>query len=319
VRLDPVGYQERPFSHLIRVAVTREEEREPLTHLFLKITKPKAAAEQIDIDARVARDFETTRAIYDFMTQWSDSGVIRPVACYKDLRAIVTEESPGDTLLEALQRQASWFPSTSRRATLEAILTNVGLWLRRFQGYDAREATISPESLLEYVDIRLRRLVSHAVITAPYRQRVLDHLCRLADRIPSTALRDVAVHADFAPGNILLAQRGIVVLDFAMTGRGTYLHDISRLHLQLDLLCAKPQFRPGTIEALQSALLRGLDPELTTGHPLFRYLLLMHRINNLGTLALKHERFPSSVLSSRVQRLHRRSLDRELATSGASQ
>jgi len=131
-------------------------------------------------------------------------------------------------------------------------------------------------------------------------------------------LREVAIHADLAPTNMLVCGTRIVVLDFAMAARGSYLHDISRLFLQLDVLRAKPRYRPHVIDALQAALLRGLDPALTAGHPLFRYLLMLHRINHLGTLALRRERFPASVLSARVGRLHRQWIERELAASEVS-
>jgi len=123
----------------------------------------------------------------------------------------------------------------------------------------------------------------------------------------------VAIHADLAPGNVLVDDGRVVVLDFAMAGRGSYLHDISRLFLQLDVLRAKPQFRAPVVACLQNGLLRGLDPALTAAHPLFRYLLMLHRVNHLGTLSLSRERFPASVLNARVRRLHRAWIERELA------
>jgi hypothetical protein len=312
VTLEPVGHEERPFSYLLRVAVNQPGSTVPASHAFVKISKKKAASAGIDIEGRVARDFETTRAVYDFMSQWPDSGVIRPLACYQDLRAIVTEETPGDTLLQRLQERAAWFPSPAAVASLERTMADIGLWLRRFQGFRHAEAQVATEGLREYVDVRLRRLASHAVITTQYRQRILDHLDALAAAIRAEDLREVAVHADFAPGNVLLAERGVVVLDLAMTSRGTFLHDIARLHLQLEMLAAKPQFRQPVIAALQSAALRGLGTGVTPAHPLFRYLLLMHRINNLGTIALRPERFPGRLLSARVARRHRRHIEEEL-------
>ena len=315
VRLVPVGHEERPFSFLLRVAVWHEGVKQPTGHAFVKISKPKDPAAGIDLRARVARDFETTRSIHDFMSQWDDVGAVRPIVCYEDLLALVTEEAPGETLLQRLRSRAAWFPHADRLADLEATMTNVGRWLKCFQGFEPREGRITLASLLDYVDARLRRLVDQGVITGQYRQRIIQHLNRLGRDVAPADLREVTIHADLGPANILVGGSRVVVLDFAMAGRGSDLHDISRLYLHLDVLRAKPQFRANAIGALQAALLRGLDPALIPGHPLFRYLLMLHRINHLGTLALRRERFLSRVLSARVRRLHRQWMDGELAAS----
>lgn len=318
VCLRPVGHEERPFSFLLRVAVWHPRASHPVGHAFLKLFKPKDPTAGVDLHARVSRDFETVRAVYEYLSQWNDVGAVRPIACYADLLAIVTEEAAGPTLLEYLKSRAAWLPGAARMADVEATMTASGRWLKRFQGFDGREGCVALGALLDYVDVRLRHLVDHCVITGQYRDRIVGHLNRLAANIAPTDLREVAIHADLAPTNILVCGARIVVLDFAMAARGSYLHDISRLFLQLDVLRAKPQYRPRVIDALQAALLRGLDPALTVSHPLFRYLLMLHRINHLGTLALSREPFPANVLSARVGRLHRQWIDRELAGSEAS-
>src|SRR5204863_4961968 len=116
------------------------------------------------------------------------------------------------------------------------------------------------DALIDYVDIRLRRLVDHAVMTAGDRERILGHLRGLGEHVAAAELREVSTHADLAPANVLVSGEDVVVLDFAMAGRATALHDISRLYMQIDLLRAKPQFRRGVLAPLQAALLAGLDP-----------------------------------------------------------
>jgi hypothetical protein len=316
VCLLPVGYERRPFSFVLRVAIVRGDAGEPSGHAFLKIFKPKDPAHGVDLKARVAGDFATTRAIHEFLSRWDDVGAVRPIACYDDLLVVVTAEAAGETLLQRLSARAAWFPSARTMADLTATMAGVGRWLARFHGFEARDEQISVPKLLDYVDVRLRRLASEEVITASYRAHILRYLSSLAATVAPCDLREVAIHADMAPGNILVDGTRIVVLDFAMAGRGSYLHDVSRLYLQLDVFRAKPQFRGRVVEALQAALLRGLDPALTPDHPLFRCLLMLHRVNHLGTLSLYREHFPASVLSARVRRLHRAWIDRELARPG---
>ena len=313
VRVTPVGFEERPFSWLVRAAVSGAGGDGGAGHVFIKIFKPKEPGSGVDLRARVVQDFTTTSEIHAFMQQWTGLGAVRPVACYDDALTIVTEEAAGVTLLDALRAGAAWFPGRARMNALAGTLEAVGRWLHRFQGFRPGGGHVTVESLRDYVDTRLKRMVDRDVMPAAQREQMLSHLESLGRLVTSGDLEEVAVHADLAPANILVSDRGIVVLDFAMTGRGTALHDITRLHMQLDLLRAKPHFRRPVIAALQEALLRGFDPGLSSRRPLFRLLSMLHHVNHLGTLALRREAFPGRLVSGRAIGMHRRWIDAELA------
>jgi hypothetical protein len=312
-RVTPVGYEERPFSWLARAAVANTTApATPLGHVFIKIFKPKDPASAVDMRARVIHDYATTCDIHTFMRQWDDLGAVRPIACYDDALTIVTEQAEGVTLLDALRAEAAWFPWRAQREHLSRSLETVGRWLKRFQGFRPGGGHVAVDALVDYVDTRLRRMVEKGVMEPGDRQRILDHLSALGRIIPSDDLKEVSVHADLAPANVLVSERGVVVLDFAMAGRGTALHDISRLHMQLDLLRAKPHFRRGVVEPLQAALLRGFDPALDASRPLFRFLSMLHRVNHLGTLALRKESLPGRLVSGRAIGMHRAWIEAEL-------
>jgi aminoglycoside phosphotransferase (APT) family kinase protein len=261
---------------------------------------------------RVAHEFATMTAIHERMSARPGFGAVRPVACYVEQLCVVTERAEGDTLLELMHRRARWFPSPATRRQLAFQLEAVGQWLKAFQSADTDDRRVSPVELVEYVDVRLKRLVSHLVVTASMRQGILEHLRGLAAEVPAADLREVTLHGDLAPANVLVAGERVVVLDFAMVSRGSYLHDISRLHMQLGILQAKPSFRPFVIRDLQAALLRGFGLPVAHTHPLFRLLCVLHRINHFGTLSLRPEGLASSVMSGRVRRLHLGWLDEEL-------
>jgi hypothetical protein len=315
VRLEPVAYQERPYSHVLRVGVCRRGFDTPDLFVFVKLFKPKLLDGGADkMRRRIVHDFEVSRRIFEALAATdSDAAAVRPLACYVDHLAIVSEEAPGATLLAHLNAHARWFPSSEslRQATLA--LSRVGRWLRAFQSIDPGTGCVDLDELREYVDVRLQRLVEHHVLRDAYRARVLRHLDSLARQIRPHELGDVIVHADLAPGNVLVSPNRVVVLDFAMVQRGSTLHDLTRLHVQLDALKAKPQFRASVVSALQHALREGFDPALTPQRPLFRYLELLHRVNHLGSLSLNREGLLASAVSSRVRRLHRDWIDRELA------
>jgi hypothetical protein len=311
VRLETVGYENRPYSWICRAAL-RDSPAVAGRHVFVKIFKPKEPAAGIDLAARVRQDFAITCEIHAFMTPWPELGAVKPIACYDDALAIVTEEASGTTLLDRLQQDASWFPNAGRVAPLVHALETVGRWLKCFQGFRPTNTTVPVESLRDYIDIRLKRMVDRQVMSARQREQILGHLEALGRLVGSADLREVAVHADLAPANILVSSGSVVVLDFAMTGRGTVMQDLARLYMQLELLRAKPQFRPRIITTLTTALLHGFDPALSPRHPLFRTSSMLHHVNHLGTLALRREPWPGRLLSTRVIGIHRRWIADEL-------
>jgi hypothetical protein len=315
VRLQPVAYELRPFSHLLRLAVWQDGHTVPSSHCFLKIFKPKPVPDgEAQMRTRVEHDYATNRRIHDGLARFPAFGAVRPLICYPDALTIVTEEATGETLLAHLERHAAWFPSPSVVAQLGATMAAAGQWVRAFQTIEPEGEPIAVADLRAYIDVRLQRLAAAGspVITPASRGAVLAHIDALSAALAPTDCRSVVIHADLAPGNMLVSGDRIVVLDFAMTSRGTRLHDLTRLYLQTDLLGAKPQFRRQVLDAALLALLDGYEPGLTTGDPLFRLLSLLHRVNHLGTLTLNRARFPASLYNRRLRSIHGRWIAREL-------
>ena len=309
-RVLPVAYEERPFSSVLRV---RAIEPAGDACYFVKIYKSTQDPGNIEkIRARVSQDFVTTQRLARAMTTDPRLRVVDVIACYPDHLAIVTRQAVGDTLRAYLDRHASWFPGAGTRARLMAALSTVGEWIRAFQRLDPAGGVIEECELREYVDVRLKRLVQRGIYSGTRREAILAYLAGLGATMSHGDLARVLVHADMAPGNILIATDRVTVLDLAMVQRGAPLHDITRLYLQLDVLRAKPQFRPRVVAAIQRALLHGYDPGLSAAHPLFRYLVMLHRINHLSTLTLNRESFPASMVSRRVLQVHRSWIDSEL-------
>jgi hypothetical protein len=241
-------------------------------------------------------------------------GAVPPVACYPQHLTLVTAAVPGPTLLGYLQANAGWFPRAAVLTDLERRLSLVGKWLRVLQGLGETGDTVSVASLRSYIDLRLERQVRECsgAFDETARQRVLHRVDQLGEQIPADDLRGVSIHADMALGNILVAGAKIVVLDFEMASNGTFLHDLTRVFLQLELLSVKPHMRTAVVRKLQRALLFGFDPALDPHRPLFRMLMLMHRINNVGTLTLSRRPFPESIYNRMVVRRQLRAVAVEL-------
>ncbi|HEY0872603.1 MAG TPA: phosphotransferase [Vicinamibacterales bacterium] len=269
------------------------------------------------IRQRVKKDYEQTVQIHQAMSRWPGLAAVRPVGYSLELLASVTEEAPGETLLAHLQSKAVWLATERHSNEPQDTMKRVGSWLRAFQSIGPRTGHVSVDSLRAYIDVRLERLTTlpAAHFNADDRRHVLAHLDRLSAIADPIDLEEVPVHRDLAPGNILVSPDCVTVLDFAMTGTGSRLHDLTRLFVQVELVGLKPQFSKAVLHRATRGLLEGFDEGLTTQRPMFRLLSLLHRVNHLATLSKSRAPFPASAYNWHVRRAHRSWIERELRMS----
>lgn len=317
VRLEPVRYEERPFSHVLKVAVRPDTSVVAERHLYVKLFKCASPKDLERIRGRVAREFEQTSDVHRAMSRWQGLGTIRPVACSPELLVSVTEEAPGTTLLAYLESRVRWRGRKSPGDDLASTMGRVGRWLQAFQTVAPSGGRTTVDAVRSYVDLRLVRLTElpRSGFTQADRERVLSHIARLGDRVDAADLEEVAVHGDLALGNILVSADRITVLDFPMMGTGSRLHDLTRLYTQIELMALKPQFRRSVLRTALASLLQGFDVNVTTRRPMFRLLSLQHRINHLATLSVSQPSFPTSAYNWHVRRAHRSWIERELRMS----
>jgi hypothetical protein len=295
----------RPYSDVTRIDVAGAGTP---ARIFVKIFRPRSDAPgEIEFMARrVQKDFDTTRRLHAALERSPGLGVVRPIACFPDCLAMVTAEAPGDTMLVTLEREARWWPRPATLDRLAEALSRVGRWLAAFQATGTGHEPLSLAEVETYLDVRLRRLVERprARVTEASRAAILEAFARRRARVPDAHLASVPVHADLAMGNILADTAGITVLDLAMSGSGCRYHDLAHLHMQLELLAAKPAFRPRTIAALQRALLAGYEPGLEAGAPLFELMLLQHRACHLLGLVERRAGRLEGLYNRHVARRH---------------
>ena len=319
VSIRPGRPEDRPYSRLLRADV---DAGATSFGIFVKILKTPGPTKVERTRQRLRDDFAATRQVHDALKDDSLAGAVSPVAVFPDHLALVTREVPGSNLLRLIERAASFRARDSQRSLLVEALSNVGRWLRVFQGIphiaSGGPVLISLDDLTAYIDHRLERLVAAPRARFSLRDRgaVLDHIANLRKCVDATELQDVPMHSDLAPANIMVSGNRIVVIDFAMVSRGGRYHDLARLFAQMDLLKRKPYLRSGFIDALQRGLLRGYRPDLEASHPLFKLHLLLHTVNHFATLSLKPDAFPTSFYNWWVRSHHRRWLQQAATGAG---
>lgn len=267
----------RPYSDVARV---RYSGGQASGTFYAKVFRPRAPGqdERDFMAQRVKRDFEVTARLYREMRRHESIAVPRPLACYPELLAVVTEAAPGVPLLDVLESEGRFRVPQERLDYLRDSLARVGRWVKVFQDSGPTSPTVEYADVATYIDLRLQRLVAHPsfAFTESDRAAVLSAIEATWPALAESDRVAVPLHADMALGNILVARSGVTVLDLAMTSGGTRFHDVAHLFMQLDLLTAKPSFRRSTVSSLQRALLDGYEPGVSDASPLFRIMLLQH-------------------------------------------
>jgi Phosphotransferase enzyme family len=279
VRVEPRRVLVRPFSQVMEVEIDAGGRT---TSAFVKILKPRLhGAQELEATRRnITREFDTTARMHARFASHAGLSTARPIACYPELLAMVTERVEGVSLLQRLS-SVRGFPSPASIEALTLTLRKVGTWLSTFQAIDALDGTVSLDQLRTYLDRRLQPLADGGVIGADVRTRLLRYFDQLAAQISASDLQAVPVHADFTPENVIIRDGDVTVLDFTMAKRGTRYLDLAHMWMYLDRLKARPWFRPAVVDALTTALVAGFDPQLQTDRPLFQLQRLEHVVCHL--------------------------------------
>lgn len=310
--LEVLQHIERPFSELVRVRLASPTSSRCL---YVKRYKPKGQGQEQWLLARdrVTRDYHASLRVIDRVGGVSGYAAVRPVACYPEDLALITEELPGETLTQTIERSARGWPRRPELDRLAAVLARVGGWIRLFQGERADQSgSLALASMREYLDVRLRKIVasSNDPFDEADRQRLLDWFDRVAAQVAGSELIGVPVHADLCPANVLVHAGTIAVIDFAMASTGGLYLDLARMYTQLEFMQAKPWFRRQVIAELQRALLRGYDPLLRPDRPLFALFLLQHTMTQFLKLTLRPGRSTARMWNGYVRQRHRRWIHR---------
>jgi hypothetical protein len=313
IAVEPVRQVERPFSTLLQIRVAEANRPQTITDAFVKILKPRAdtPAQIESMRQNVVRDFEVTSRIQEGLAVYPGLTAVRPIACFPEELAIVTERARGATLSDLLARGAAGWPGTRTMDALISILRQVGAWLRAAQSAFPQEGTISHASIAAYQAKRLDDLEASGSVRLTHEGRATLETYRngLFARIPDE-LTPVWIHADFCPENIIAREGGVTVLDFTMAKSGTLYTDLAHLYLRLDAMKAKPWFRPHVVDRLQQALLDAFEPGLGPSRPLFALMLLQHVLCHLVELREPSGSTVARLYNARLHQRHREWLRR---------
>lgn len=285
ITIEPLSELRRPYSALLRVRVAAGY---GTRGAYIKILEPRAdtPAELAATRQNVQREFESTKLVRIALAGRAGLEAVRPIACFPDEFALVTEEVDGPTLSAMLVRLSSGWPARGVAERTYDALRLCAAWLKAVQSALPAARAVTSDTVKKYLDRRLDELGKAARCRLTDRGRAMleRYRDRLLAGVAADGLGPAWIHADFCPDNIIVREGQVTVLDFTMAGSGTHYHDLAHLFLSLDAMRAKPWFRPAIVDRLQRELLEAFEPGLDADRPLFALARFQHVLCHLVSL-----------------------------------
>lgn len=318
----------RPYSNVYRLQLLMRH-APSARFVYVKILTPRTRL-QADPEkylTRLATEFKASQRLHAVLRHEKEFAVIKPVAHYPELLAIVSEESPGEPLANLITREAKLWPAAEKMEQLAKYCRRAGQALTAIQKATAEVSRFDSAELLEYVDVRLQRLLASQQVpfSAADRQQIMKFLQSAIPAVPVEQLGLCGTHSDYAPFNVLAAPEKITVADFTMFKIGSVYNDLTYFYHRLEGYLHKPIYRPQTIRHLQNSFLDGYVEAMgkskqgwrVSDDLLFKILLIKHVVNNYSSIMRqrvvakgKKASFPVQVFNQHVFRRYNRWLNR---------
>ena len=276
----------RPYSRVYRIAADTGTGRR---YFWLKMFKvPKNFQKMADkYLARLQTEFDIATQLQRAFADSPRINVVEPLAVFPNFGAVATWESKGKPLSDLIDKYGRrWSPQKYDQRLLNYAFQS-GQALARLQEFTMTCERFPPEEIIEYVDIRLQRLVknSRAPFAEKERKMVLNFSEKMIPKITDEECHICGVHSDFCAFNVLAHDEIITLTDFTSYKLGSTYVDLTYFYHRLAGFLHKPVFREPFISALQQQFLAGYGNADITGRPMFILSLLRHTINNFSSLA----------------------------------
>ena len=270
---------------------------------------------------RFENEFHTTRLLSEQFSGVTNFTIVPALAYFKEIPALVMPAVQGGNIRDLITRRGRWFPRRSSVDELEHACASAGHWLRIFQsGTARRNDQLSIDRMIEYVDIRLQKLVAYNMrgVNHVWRQKVLSLFEQGKHTLANSKLAVAGVHGDFCLSNVLWSRKQAIAIDFSTIQSGSVYYDLTRFDHQLGLFLHKLSFRPSLIARLRTAFLNGYDQQLDNTNTLFTLFTIQHIVCHwLGRLKGTEGTIRERAYNRWVCHHHRYELDRLLANGGS--
>ncbi len=288
-----------PNSRIQRLRFTTTKARRTLYVKFLHPDQVDGRSNRGDLEFKkrqVQTEFDVLNTLFARFASSEELGVVRPVACFPEKLALVTEEHPGVSLETKIGCSKVYSGSSAIRHAVR-LCFQCGKWLKMFQGFlPAPEAHgFDSWEIVDYCRVRLGILEERRPKEVPGKLAA-KVLAVLAQDVGSFRGGQGAVtgrHNDYGPYNMIVDGERLVVLDFAGFSYGPKVCDFVKFWSVLERMRSSPLASGNTVAAFQEAFVDGYGSRPEPESAGFRACRLAGYLDKMGDIVLDWHTFPN--------------------------
>lgn len=230
----------------------------------------------------ISASYQNLQYLYEKFQAFPGYSVIKPIACFPEYFAWISEENHGTDVWTIIRKKAKFYPSEKDMNLLKTYCYKCGRWLALFQQI-TRRPELDPfkfNQMIELLDTYLSRLVQRQYDTFPdkFRKMIIEYCQQIISLIPEEDRIVSGNHGDFCPGNILIHNDEIIVLDIEPAEYGTIYRDSTYFYHYLNSLLELPIYRPTIVTQLQKAFVQGFGISLDASE---KKMITLYMIQNI--------------------------------------
>jgi len=246
----------------------------------------------IKLSPQAEQEYRFLRSMYERFRGVPRLAVVKPVAYLEDCTALITGHAEGELLSSRIKRRINRVAGVLwRDERLKEDCYMCGKWLALLHSYHLLENEQSDvQELIEYIDLRLKKLIDKSILEKEFCDRVLRYLFQNLSRVSPNDLVRVQTHGDYAPYNVLVSNKELFVCDpdvggyFGRLGNFCPRHE-DIVHFYNFLIAMSPQIVGSqTRRTLAAAFLQGYndntDSAVDESSPVFKAFLVKYKLLN---------------------------------------
>lgn len=285
-------------SEIAHLSVREDSESK---NLFVKLLYPDMAdgrsnrSDREYKEEQIKTEYDLLKKLYQAFSSYPDLGVVKPVACFPELFALISEGQEG-IKLSSFMGKAKIYSGKNEMNNLMHWINLCGKWLRLFQRFiqDDSARWYDFNEVFDYCDVRLDRLTHQRPqeFTDGFCKGLRCFLSEQVEQLKESEIQIVGRHNDYGPGNMIISNQKLVLLDFSGFNYGPACCDYVKFWSELDLMKTNPLILSRTVEKLQGAFVSGYGRRIDSQEPLFNVFRVAYILDKMDDVWLDWSTMP---------------------------
>lgn len=278
-RIDIVTVMKKPFSILGKCKVYGSKKN---YDMFVKIYRKRNKL-RTDLAKDVLNEFQNMEKWNSVFKKTEGYDSIRPFLCIPEKYLIVSDFITGDALSSFIKDGTKFYSRKDKISALNKLYVKTGQMIRykNDQLVDT-DNLFDVDELISYIENKSKRAKdSYSLLNLKLYRQIHGYLENQIKNIREDELKLTINHRDLNPGNLMISDKKLYMVDSGKFSIDSFWLDISKLYSRTLMYGYKPHIRMDAIKSIQKSLLIGFGVPEAVQLAIFRLFLLRNSLTHL--------------------------------------